>query len=178
MDNDMKTINLRDTFRRVVISQTDLIYARAFADIIIGDNLHGYQDRRQTFLHRGLNTALVVTYSRPFTKNDKDKSGGVRMLPEKYYWHHYTERERMLHSHVITLRNEVHAHSDSGTVGPSISIDEVGGAPVAIPSGWNPYIPLSRSETEELASMIDKALGVLSEEHVRLQALFVVGDEF
>jgi hypothetical protein len=64
----------RRLLNRLVISHNDLVQARWYAYLILSKKLHYSDKEEDKYLHRGLNTALIVTYYRPFSKNKDNDS--------------------------------------------------------------------------------------------------------
>ena len=166
----------RKLFKRLLISEGDLDHAGRFADIILQRNLHGCTDEESKCLHRGLNVALIVTYSRPFSGN-KGSADTASDLPNRYL-RDFSDRERALHSQVLNLRNRDHAHSDPAGHNVQVTVDDLGTGPIASSISRNAYVPLPREDTERLRSMITTLMGRLLDEHVRIQRALDAGDRF
>src|SRR5438270_10884601 len=84
-------------------------YVRTVCDYIIEQNVDRYSP-----IHHPLCVAAVIFYARPFKKSNVIGAIPVAVVPEKYRW---------LHGQLITLRDQVAAHTDAdaishGTGGP------------------------------------------------------------
>ena len=58
-----------------------------------------------------LNTSLIISYSRPFTRND-GQSSAIPSLPSRTL-KYYNKKEAELHNKILKLRNRAFAHSDA-----------------------------------------------------------------
>lgn len=165
----------RERYKRLLLSQEDLRYARRYGELILELGPEVGADSTTKYICRGLTTAMVVSYARPFTSN---KGGRVNQLPEKLYWGHLTDAEKKLHQRILDRRDSVHAHSDSNVIALKVSVDAIGGVPVAMGHGWNPYVTLDSGEIEKLLEIISKIDEQIVAEKFRLECNFNIGDEF
>jgi len=162
--------------KRLVISQNDLHHAQWYANLILAKKLHHSTLNEDKYLHRGLNTALIVSYWRPFSNNispkkkkkSEKKEDAIIRLPENYLTE-YTAEENNLHHQIGELRNHEVAHSDADSHQVQINILNRGGVSLAIPISRNAYIPIDQSKTEMVRYMIEKLLLRISKEQIRLQ---------
>ena len=163
-------------FKRLVISHWDLQHAQRFAELILNRNLLDSSDALDKDLLHALNTALIVAYWRPFSDNEPT-SDTRAMLPNSYL-RDFSSSEKALHKHIHHLRNKGMAHSDSEAHGVRVIVNDLAGTKTTIPTGWNPHVPLSKADVEMLFRMIEKLMVKISEEHLRIQALLPIGEQF
>ena len=164
--------------KRLVISQNDLSHTQWYANLILSKNLHHSNLDENNYLHRALNTALIVSYWRPFSNNyesvNKDK---LKKLTEKFL-SDFTRDEKNFHNQIGMLRNKEVAHSEAGRHQVKVNVVNFSDAPLAIPISRNAYIPLDQPETEMLCGMIQKLLRNISQEQIRIQEQLSIGDYF
>ena len=91
-------------FNRVSISKSDFAEAREYLEEL-NDNL-------STIVQRGLITAAIVAYSRPFTKNRPGKEQKATNTLQSSMTKILNQKEKELHRKILTLRHEGIAHSD------------------------------------------------------------------
>jgi hypothetical protein len=163
-------------FKRLVISHWDIQHAQRFARLILNRNLFDSFDASERDLLHALNTALIVAYWRPFSEN-KSTSDTWAVLPDSYL-HDFSPSEKTLHEHIHRLRNKGMAHSDSEAHGVRVIVSDFAGRKTAIPTGWNPHVPLSKADVEMLLGMTEKLMARISEEHLRIETLLPIGKEF
>lgn len=171
--SDKQLIQEKSLWKRLVISQNDLIHAQWYVNLILSKKLHHSKIEEDKYLHRGLNTALLISYWRPFSKN-KDT---VIRLPEKYL-KEFTLEEKNFHDQIGKLRNQEVAHSDAISHNVKINVANFAGTPLAIPISRNAYIPLEKPQTEMLRSMIKKMLQCIEGERIRIERQLSIGDNF
>ena len=163
-------------FKRLLHSHHDLMHARACARQILKRSLYeaprGSDDWEML---ECLNTALVVSYWRPFSDNQNTED--VRSTLPNSYLRELTPEERMLHKHIGEYRNRDHAHSDPESRSIAITVEFWKG-PVAIPIGRDPFVPLLAEDVRLLEGMIEKLLQKIIAEQVRIQGQLDVGDRF
>lgn len=182
-------------FKRIVVSQVDLQQARECAHHILRLDLHSTDrkgcslpkflsrilriglpstsDRENRSLLKCLNTALVISYTRPFSGNKG--SADVRKELPAGYLDVLSEEQRHLHEELIEIRNRDQAHSDAGGLDMTVRVSKIGPVPLAIPIGRNTIAPLSRENVRQIRELIDCLLGKLSEEHIRIQGTLEEG---
>lgn len=102
-------------------------------------------------------TAFVTSYARPFTKSYGWPPFPNALIP-------FNALEHDLHKHLIKLRNEVYAHSDSAS--HHVRPIRIVGHPSAIVG--SPPLRLTKEELELAKSMISKLLSATSAELARL----------
>ena len=94
----------------IVHAKDDLAHAAECVEQIVQRDLHSATNREDERLLRCLNTAVIVSCVRPFSRNS-GSSDICKALPTEYL-RVLSPRERQLHDQQITLRNRDHAHSD------------------------------------------------------------------
>lgn len=163
-------------FKRLLHSHHDLVHARACARQILKRSLHeaprGSDDRE---LLECLNTALVVSYWRPFSGN-RNSEDVQPALPDSYL-RELTPEERKLHKRIKEYRNRDHAHSDPDSRSSEVAVEFWEG-PVAAPIGRDPFVPLPADDVRQLVGMIEKLPQKIVAEQVRIQGQLNVGDRF
>ena len=192
----MATDEQKRLFKRIVVSQGDLQQARECAHHILRLDLHSSTDkkgrsllklltrilrfdlystpRENRSLLKCLNTALVISYTRPFSGN-KGSADVRKKLPSEYL-DALPEEQRHLHEELIEIRNRDQAHSDAGGLDMTVRVSKIGPDPLAIPIGRNTIAPLSRETVQQVIELIDCLQGKLSEEHIRIQATLEEGE--
>ena len=154
-------------FKRNVISSFDLYQAKMCAHHILSRGLHSSEDEEDRTLLRCLNTALIVSYIRPFSKNRG--SDDVQAKMPKRYLDVLSAKQRELHDELVNMRDQEHAHSDALVSDLTIGTRKVGPSIMAIPIGRDPIAPMSKGQVEEVAEMIQLLRNKLTEEQCRIQ---------
>lgn len=140
-------LNDRDKqlYTKLFVSSNDIGYARQCASLLKKKGWHHRPwDRRGSiyFQQSVFTTALVVAYARVFKR-----SRGMANFPERLLG--YTAAERQLHKQLLTLRDEVYAHSD----GSSYSIRPWRSGSVSTDIVGSPMLMLSVEETDRFLAM-------------------------
>lgn len=95
-------------FRRWILSSIDIDQAIGWANIILENQLYEEGDEEAQIISIGLQTSMVVAYSRPFSGNyDREHTTG-RLNNE--FLEVYDDDEKALHNRIIRLRHQVFAH--------------------------------------------------------------------
>ncbi len=162
----------RKLFKRLLLSSDDLKHAKEFAQALL--ELPKSEDKR---LWRGLQTALIVSYWRPFTNNEGSKDASLK-LPTKKFLSEFDDKNKRLHDHVKSLRNTVMAHSDSSVYGINVTVSISHNFKWVIPTSWNPWVKMQNDEIETIIDNIEKIVHKISEEMIRIQELLPVGKNF
>jgi hypothetical protein len=157
----------RRVFKRIVQSDHDLADAAECADQILQRNLHSATAREDKRLLRCLNTALIVSYARPFSGN-RSSPDVRRSLPAEYL-DVLSDEQRRLHEQLVEARNRDHAHSDPQGRSVSVRVPKVGDGVLAIPLSRDASAPWPRESVEKVAELIARLRGKLAEEQVRIQ---------
>ena len=136
----------RSLYKRLYVAQEDLRQAASFAAYILKNAWHFYPWERRwtTYMKQSAyTTAFVVSYARPFTQ-----SRGWPRIPKKLV--PYDQEQKALHERILTLRNEVYAHTD--VENRDVRPYKILGQPSAIE--MLPPMRLSKEETEKILQMI------------------------
>ena len=131
-------------FYRLIMSHGDFKQAHYIATRI-DENFHNGDDRRPL---EALNCAMIISYCRPFSGNDKKIQGKVPDLPESFL-KGLSKPEKELHHIVMTDRNTVLAHTDSSAFNLRPQVWIVGEKKFLLPLSNDTKAPLTRSLTEE-----------------------------
>ena len=132
---------------RIYLDRLDLIEARKFAAYILEK---GWPSKNEELAHTAFNTALIISYARPFGMKKALDGQREKPLDEQIAEVLTQEAEIELHKRVKEMRHESFAHSDAGAhlfEGLDYSNQIV---------FFKPELPLSQSETTLLATMIQK----------------------
>ena len=136
----------RSLYALLWVAREDLSQAAYFAEHLLKKGWHFYpwQRRWATYMQQSAyTTATVVAYSRTFTESRGWPKFPKRLVP-------YDAAQKELHRKVLTLRNELYAHSHI----PKWNIRPIklNGHPTAIES--MPFMRLEPHEAELLIEMI------------------------
>ena len=91
-------------FSRAMISELDFTEAETY--------LLSYPAAGPDIMRKALLVAAIISYGRPFTQNERDKSAGAVARVDLENDHLLTLQQRKLHDLVIELRNKAIAHSE------------------------------------------------------------------
>jgi hypothetical protein len=136
-------------YERLYVADEDLGLARQYAQHLLKKGWHSapWERRGSIYMQQSaFVTALVVSYARAFTKSYGWPSLPERFLPED-------QGTLAMHKRVMSLRNEVYAHSDSKhhKVQPwrinSEALTDVRGAPT---------LRFTKDECEQITEFIDE----------------------
>ncbi len=163
-------------YKRLLHSHHDLIHAQDCAHQILRRKLHDAPPGDDRALLKCLNTALVVSYWRPFSGN-RDSTDVVANLPDTYL-RVFTVEERKLHDRIGAYRDQDLAHSDAESRSIRVTVDELFDEPIATPIGRDPFVPLPVAEVRQLSRMIERLLEKILEEQGRIQSRLKVGEQF
>lgn len=162
--------------RRWVLSSIDLEQAHRWVNYILENNLYLEDDDTARTVGRGLQTAMIVAYCRPFSGNfERDHTVGK--LSDEFL-ETYTEQEHNYHSRILDLRNQIFAHTDSEHRDLSITIHGFAGQSMAWPSTHNPYPVMEKDELQQLRKMLKKLRGAVAGKTIELQKELTPGEEF
>jgi hypothetical protein len=163
-------------FKRIVQSEEDLAHAAECAEQILQRDLHSAIKREDKRLLRCLNTALMVSYVRPFSHN-RGSSDVRKALPDEYL-SVLSSEQRQLHDQLIASRNRDHAHSDPRGRSVSVRAHEIGDGSLVIPLSRDAFAPWPREMIASVADLIERLRAKLTEEHARIQDAFKAGERF
>lgn len=152
--------------KRIIQSEDDLWHASECATPILERGLHDATERFEQRLLRCLNTALIVSYARPFSGNRASRD--VQKSMPREFLDALTPDELALHCQLVRARNEDHAHSDPSSRQVLITELKVGDKSVMQPILRDASAPLPRQRTEDVAMLIAKVLSRLAAERERL----------
>ena len=164
-------------FKRIVQSSADLYHAAECANQILQRDLHpAIADEDQRLL-RCLNTALIVSYARPFSKNRK--SHDVRENLPADFLKVLSDEQRQLHNRLVDSRNRDHAHSDPRGMDMTVRVQEIApSVSMAEPFSRDGSAPWPRESIEKIAELIDCLQAKLCEEQISIQETLQDGDQF
>jgi hypothetical protein len=144
--------NGRKVLPRIFLDRLDLIEARKFAAYILEK---AWTNKKEELAHVAFNTALIISYARPFSmRYDLERQ---RELPlDKHVVDVLTEKEEIaLHERIKEMRDESFAHSDARShlfenfdYSKHFTL-------------FKYELPLSKSQTALLATMIQKWINYL-----------------
>jgi hypothetical protein len=141
------THSKRQLYERLHVSSLDLGLARQYAAHLLKKGWHSapYERRGSIYMQQSaFTTSLVVSYARPFKK-----CRGWPPFPEEFW--QYDQGQNELHAHLIGLRDQVYAHSDSSqyTVKPfridAARLTDIEGVP---------FLRISKAECELIMLMV------------------------
>jgi len=167
---------IRRRFKRLAISLSDLTSAAAFASAIDSASLYSQPHAEHNRVLIGLTTALVVSYSRPFSKNNPGSTfAATRSLSDAFVAKYLPNQdERDIHDKVLTLRDRQFAHSDADVFNINIAL-HAGGA------RWrHDFVttPLPRAEFDALRRAIDNLTIGIHKEQDELAKQLPANDTF
>lgn len=163
--------------RRLILSQEDVQQAIDIAQYILEHSLWDeakWSDAR--LIGRGLQTAMVVSYIRPFSGNfDAEHTfSRPRIDIDKLL----TEPEWRLHQEIKEMRDTVFAHTDAEQRNLSLSIYKFGEYSTANAISRNPYVMKSKQVTEDFLSLFKRVQCLFLEETIRLQSDLEAGSKY
>lgn len=172
--------NAKRQVKRFLISQQDVFETNEYVHQLLNHELYFpellswydefvYSDDYVN--HRAITTAIVVSYSRPFSSN-KNSPSATSTLPLKVL-RQYDPKERDLHKKIIEYRNQIYAHSE-GEVW-EIQLSKMDGSELVGTRVIDPYVSFSKEEILLLLKMIDKIISYTS--HSIDTFLFKYGEE-
>jgi len=141
-------------YKRLYVAQEDFRQAASFAKFILKNGWHfkPWEKRRMTYMKQSAyTTALVVSYARPFTESRGWPRIPRRLVP-------YNQEQKALHKRILTLRNDVYAHTDVEK--RDVRPFKIYGQPSAIE--MLPQMRFTKEETERIIQMIRLANEAIS----------------
>ncbi|RVH23021.1 hypothetical protein [Sinorhizobium meliloti] len=142
-------------YDKLRISCMDIAHALQCARFLIKKGWHSFEWERRGSIYlqqSAFTTSLIVSYARPFTP-----ARSLPGLPSRLI--KWTEEEKALHDKIMSLRNEVYAHSD----GTSYSFQPWQSEDFAtIIERW-PHRRLSKDDTLAFEAMAERILEALRE---------------
>ena len=172
----MLTEREKKQFRRLILTSIDLEQASSWGHYILENNLWDETKSSNKDLARGLQTAMIVAYIRPFSGNNKTEDTLHKpMLPLKNI---LTDEQWNLHKCIHKKRNTVFAHSDSDVRDLEISVSDINGQKFALPISHNPYVMRNQSELRDFLDLVETVRGVVSDRIIELQEKLSSNDGF
>lgn len=145
----------RKVLPRIYIDRLDLIEARKFAAYILEK---GWPNKKEELAHAAFNTALIISYARPFGVR-KDLEGQRELPLDQKVADVLTQmKEITLHERIKKMRNETFAHSDTR----SNLFENFDYSKHFVV--FKAELPFTKSETRLLATMIQKWINHLDTE--------------
>lgn len=167
---------IKRTLRRLILTTTDLSQAQKFVELILRNELYKEADADSKTMNRGLQTAAIVSYSRPFSNNyDFEHTSGQLSIE---HLEELSEDELKLHEHIIRLRNKAFAHTDSDVRDLKIDIVDLAGLKTAFPQSHNPFAPFPKEQWEEFNKIIKKVDASVSSQKIELQKQLDLNESF
>jgi len=163
-------------FHRLLISYNDFQQASWIASYILE---HGLQEKVQRLrgkrryriklLWQALNCAMVVSYCRPFSRNDRRAAVPVPDLPRRFV-RALSREEKELHAVAMQDRNTMLAHSDSDAWNlRPFFMEAAPGRKMLVPLHNDTRAPLVHEAVERLRAMCGKLMELVFEERMRLE---------
>lgn len=137
-------------YRRLWLSRIDLEEAKDIVSELLARKLPLPRSKPMTGLLLALNTALVVTYARPFVSS-RGTSVAERAVPGSLL-RVLTSQEREFHEELIQMRNKEIAHTDADYLDLTIEVFPEGDGGIFLATRQ----PLRRSALRVLHRMIEK----------------------
>jgi hypothetical protein len=137
---------------RIYLDRLDLIEARKFAAYVLEK---GWPNKKEGLAHVAFNTALIISYARPFGMRYDLKPQRELTLDTQVADVLMEQEEIALHERIKKMRDESFAHSDAR----SHLFEHFDYSNQVV--FFKPELPLSPSETRLLATMIQKWINYL-----------------
>ena len=137
-------------YRRLWLSRIDLKEASDIAAELLARKISLPRSKPMTGILLALNTALVVSYARPFVSS-RGTSFAAKALPGSLL-RTFTSEEREFHDELIQLRNREAAHTDADFLELSMEVFEGGDGGIFRAT----RAPLRRSAIRALQKMLAK----------------------
>jgi hypothetical protein len=163
---EITTIGFR--LSRLNIFLFDFRQAQRYARYILGRRLHAVKNPQAVakLIHLAFNTALVISYSRPFHKSNDGLNVRVS-LREAMDAILHTEPEQALHQKIIDMRDQTFAHSDAA----SHEIEGLNYDGLTVQFYKLAFEPITRKETLLLSTMIRKWIDYLERQRRQLKSV-------
>lgn len=163
-------------FKRIIQTIDDLDHARECADQILKRNLHSAADWDDKRLLRGLNTAMIVSYARPFSGN-RGAEDVCKNLP-KSYLDIFSAEQLKFHRLLIESRNRDHAHSDPEGRSIRVRVEESERMKFVIPVSRDAFAPLPLESVCRVVELVECMLSKLAKEYGRIETKLKDDDRF
>lgn len=161
---------------RLLISYNDFQQASWIASYILDHRLQdkvgrfrGKRRYRLRLLWQALNCAMVVSYCRPFSGNDRRAAVRVPDLPGRFL-RALSREEREVHAVALQDRNTMLAHSDSEAwdLRPFF-LEGAAGRKTLVPLHSDTRAPLVHEAVERLRASCGKLMELVFEERMRIE---------
>ncbi len=161
---------------RLLISYNDFKHAADVAHLYLNGDFDvdreewdggDYYERRVT--GEAMNGAMIVSYARPFSGNDKAVKEKIPDIPGRYL-RSLNENELRVHKNIISARNKKVAHSDSEAwemVPHQLEMDE--GRRKVVPVCNDTLRPLPKEDIRTLLSICDTFMSAIIDERKELE---------
>lgn len=148
-------------FYRILISYGDFKQAHYIATYILDEKLHDSEDMR---LLEALNCAMIISYCRPFSGNDRNTDRKIPDLSASFL-SGLSEDEKEIHAVVMADRKTLIAHSDSSAHDLRPEVWKIKGHKILMPWKNNTRAPLAKEATITFQSLAQKMLHKVIIEH-------------
>src|ERR1044071_849943 len=167
----------RAILKRLVISFHDLTEARQFLNKLLGLNAEAPPAAGDTLVRKALETALVVSYARPFSGN-RGAPDVTRDMPDELL-SDLTPEQRRVHDHIVELRNKEFAHSDAERSDVNVFVGRwADGRPLASPVSNVTRAPLRIDELRTLDTLFEHWHVQIYDEMRRIESGLTPGESF
>ena len=163
-------------FRRWTLSAIDLKQAQTWISYLLDKDLYLEEEDEEKVVGRGLQTAAIVAYYRPFSGN-WETSDTTAALGEEFL-NTYNSKEKSLHQRIRRLRNQIYAHTDSEARDLKINVREIKDVPFAWASTHNPFPVMDKEVLERFLSMVEKLRAGVADKRIEVQDDLGAGDKF
>jgi len=164
---DKKTEGQIRQFYRLLISYNDFKHAIMIADYILDNKLHNQRGESKVLLE-ALNCAMIMSYCRPFSCNDKKNQIKIPDLPTKIL-NLLNKDELEVHRTAVDDRNKLLAHSDSEGWNLRPFIIDTGRSKVLLPLGNYARAPLTHQATKTFKSAALKLREEVFSQRIKLE---------
>jgi len=150
-------------YNRILISYIDFQQSFAISSLIIDEKLHDNYPRENRIKLEALNSAMIIAYCRPFSRNK-----GAPDLPGKFI-HHLSKEELEIHNALRSDRNTVIAHSDGEAWKMRPYYETINGSKILIPLHHGVHRPFLKGYTEQICALSEKQRETCFEEREILE---------
>ncbi len=152
-------------FYRLILSYGDFKQAHYISSYILLNKLHDSEDRR---LLEALNCAMIISYCRPFSGNDRSFDSKIPDLPSSLL-KNLTDDEKEIHEIALADRNTLLAHSDSCAHDLQPEVWTIKDTKILMPVKNDTRAPLTKEATEVFQSLSGKMRDVVFNERMQLE---------
>lgn len=159
-------------YRRLILSDEDVGQALEWAHYILEHQLWDEPSKSEArLLGRGLQTAMIVAYTRPFSGNREHDHTLER--PRLELETRLDKSQFQWHRHLCKLRNQVHAHSDAEVHDLTVSTRNR----ITVPISRNPYVMMSKDEMDRTLDLLKCVQHLIILDIFEAQSTFEDGDQ-